>query len=496
MIEQSDERADGGPVLQDADAAALSEFGYQQELPRVLKMWTNWAVGFAFVSPVVGLFTVFQLGLATAGVMWIWAVPVVVLFQGIVALSYGPLAARWPIAGGIYQWSKRLVGPRYGWWAGWYYIAALVLSASLTTYAGAIFLGHLLGIDPGPTKNHIFLALGLLSAITLVNVVGLKLLKVVVNFGVGAEIIASVIIGLILLFFFRVVPEERVITAAVPGGGASIPAMVAVIASTAWLIVGFDACGSVAEETKDAKRQVPRAMFLSVLAVGVIDILGAVAWTLAIPEGEYEGDPISSAVVNAFGGWAETPFLCVVLVSFIACGIATQGAATRVVWSFSRDGQIPGARIWRKVTAFNQSPTYAVLLVAVLSASAFLYANVLSVLVNFTAGAYYIGFLCPLAALLYHRLKKKWTDPIETPYSYGPAINTFLCAVGVTWLVFEIINISWPRASDLPWYENYGFFVGLGAWALIGGLYMWFAKPLQRTGSTAERVSVSEDRLG
>ena len=40
----------------------LEEFGYKQELPRVLRLWTNWAIGFAFISPIVGLYTVVALG--------------------------------------------------------------------------------------------------------------------------------------------------------------------------------------------------------------------------------------------------------------------------------------------------------------------------------------------------------------------------------------------------------------------------------------------------
>jgi amino acid transporter len=471
--------AEGSAAAQD-ESSALAEFGYKQELPRVLKLWTNWAVGFAFISPVVGLFTVFPLGVANAGVMWIWSVPVVVFFQGVVAITYSGLAARWPIAGGIYQWSKRLVGPRFGWWAGWYYIAALILSASLTVYAGATFLGTLLNVDPTPTTNHVLLALGLLAVITFVNAVGLKLLKIVVNFGVGAEIIASILVAVTLLIFFRAVPVSHVVHPHAAGiSGSGLVALVAAISSSAWVIVGFDACGSVAEETTDARRQVPRAMLLSVAAVGVVDLISAVGWTLAIPQGQYSGDPISDAVTSHLSSWSHYPFLLVILTSFTACGIATQGAATRVIYSFSRDKQLPGARYWKIVTKFNQSPTPAVFLVAVLSAAAFIYANGLNVLVNFTAGAYYIGFLCPVGALLIARLRGRWTDPKDSPYNYGRRWNTVLCVVAVVWLLAEIVNIAWPRSPGQAWYLNYGFFVGLGGWAVLGLLYVLIGRPFR-----------------
>lgn len=481
MTQSAEKESSSGNILPHDESATLAEFGYQQELPRMLKLWTNWAIGFAFISPVVGLFTVFPLGVENASVMWIWSVPVVVFFQAIVATSYSSLAARWPIAGGIYQWTKRLIGVRFGWWAGWYYIAALILSASLTVYAGAIFLGTFLNVDPGPTLNHLYLALGLLAIVTFVNAVGLRLLKVVVNFGVAAEFIASILVAFALLFFFRSVPVSHLFNGHAAGiSGATIPALIAAIGSSAWVIVGFDACGSVAEETNDARRQVPRAMLLSVLAVGVVDIIAAVGWTLSIPQGQYAGDPISAAVTDHLGEWARIPFLLVILTSFTACGIATQGAATRVIYSFSRDRQIPGARLWKTVTKFNQSPTPAVLLVATLSAGAFLYANALNVLVNFTAAAFYIAFLCPVGALLYTRLRGRWVDPPESPYNFGRVGNVVLCWVAVVWLVAEIINIAWPRSPAQPWYENYNFFVGIGGWGFMGLLYVWLGRPFRR----------------
>ena len=59
------------------DDGLLTEFGYRQELPRVLRFWTNWALGFAFISPIVGLYTVVALGAQTAGPAWVWVLPIV-----------------------------------------------------------------------------------------------------------------------------------------------------------------------------------------------------------------------------------------------------------------------------------------------------------------------------------------------------------------------------------------------------------------------------------
>lgn len=464
------------------DEQQLAEFGYEQELPRVLRLWTNWAIGFAFISPIVGLYTVVALGASTAGPAWVWSVPIVIAGQFLVALVYAQLAARWPIAGGIYQWSRRLIGPRYGWWAGWIYIWALILTLSTVAYGGGGFLGQLLGIDSPTTGQSILLALTMMLITTTVNVIGLQLLRYTVNVGIACEAIASVGIGIALILFFRHEPVSVVTdTGGVAGGGSYFPAFIAAVAIAGWVLLGFDACGSVAEETRDAARQVPKAIVMSIVCVGLVDLIAAFALVLANPDlkgmvAGTQADPVSAAVVAGLGGWAKTPFLIVVVTSFIACGIAVQGATVRVVFSYSRDGMFPLARVWRKVAEWNRSPVYATLLVAVLASLAFAYANVLSVLVAFATGAYYVGFLAPVAAALYLRLKGRWTDA-DGPYAVKGRAGTVLNVVAAAWLAFELVNIAWPRSTDLPWWQNWAFVIGMAAFGLLGLVYFLTRRP-------------------
>ena|SRR6266516_7744875 len=50
-----------------ADAAQLASFGYRQQLTRALGLWSNFSLGFTYLWPVVGVYTLFAFGLATAG---------------------------------------------------------------------------------------------------------------------------------------------------------------------------------------------------------------------------------------------------------------------------------------------------------------------------------------------------------------------------------------------------------------------------------------------
>ncbi|MEE6169535.1 MULTISPECIES: APC family permease [unclassified Mycolicibacterium] len=462
------------------DGDSIEAFGYAQELPRVLKLWTNFAIGFAFISPVVGLYTVVVLGTRTAGPAWVLAMPVVIACQLLVALVYTQLAERWPIAGGIYQWSRRLIGARYGWWAGWVYIWALTITLSTVAYSGGLFLAGLFGIDNPSLGERVVFALILMAVFTFVNAIGLDLLKWTLNIGIAAEVIATLGISIALITFFREHPFSVLWdTSLRPEGTAWWPAFVAAIAISGWIILGFDACGSLAEETQDPKRDVPRAILISLFTVGLVDLLGAAALMLASPDlgaiisGEVP-DPVSSAVENSLGTWAAKPFLAVVIVSFTACGIAVQASTVRVLFSFARDRMVPFSTIWSRVSKRNHSPVYATLLIGTLASLAFIYANALSVLVSFATAAYYVSFLAPVAGVLYVRMRGRWNS--EGRWSLGK-MGVGINMLAAVWLVFELINIAWPRSSDLPWWQNWAVEVGFVAFGLIGLVYFLKARP-------------------
>src|SRR3989449_9056038 len=110
------------------DNAQLEALGYDSKFDRSMSLWSNFSLGFTYLSPVVGVYTLFAFGLATAGPAFIWTIPLVVAGQMLVVLTFGEVASRYPIAGGIYQWSKQLLGDKYAWFAGWYYAWALLVT--------------------------------------------------------------------------------------------------------------------------------------------------------------------------------------------------------------------------------------------------------------------------------------------------------------------------------------------------------------------------------
>src|ERR1700761_8488615 len=118
----------------DEDDTRLAHLGYRPQLNRVLGLFANFSVAFTYLSPMVGIFSLFVLGLGAGGPAYIWLTWIPVAGMLLVALVFGELASHYPVAGALYQYSKYTVGRRFGWFVGWFYgIALLVTVASVDT---------------------------------------------------------------------------------------------------------------------------------------------------------------------------------------------------------------------------------------------------------------------------------------------------------------------------------------------------------------------------
>ena len=141
-----------------------------------------------------------------------------------------------------------------------------------------------------------------------------------------------------------------------------------------------------------------------------------------------------------------------------------------------------------KSEIFMQADRFAV---SVLAALAFVYANALDLLVKFSTGAYFVGFLCPVAALLYVRLRGRWTPHAEGPYRgrFGYVVTV----VAFFWALAEAINIAWPRATGGKWTDDWAVLLGLAVFAALGAVYFAIKRPdrLLQTAGADEEAAVA-----
>src|SRR5437868_11413234 len=189
---------------QQKDEALLQRFGYKQELRRTLGFLSNFAVAFSYISVSTGTFSLFYLGLAAGGPAFFWTWPIVALGQFIVALNFAELSSHFPIAGSIYQWSKRLSSPTLGWFTGWIYFFAGILTITSVAFTIPV---PLQAIFPNMPATILFMPTAVFIAVvsiiigTVINIAGVRLVSIINNIGVAAEIIGMFGFALILLLF-------------------------------------------------------------------------------------------------------------------------------------------------------------------------------------------------------------------------------------------------------------------------------------------------------
>jgi len=244
----------------DADAEQLKTLGYAAKFDRSMTLWENFALGFTYLSPVVGVYSVFDVGMAAGGPPMIWSYFLAAFGQFIVCLTFCEVVSQFPISGGLYPWARRLVGKRWAWMAGWIYGWALFTSIAAVAAGAAPFLAPLLGFG-ATTGITTTVAIAIVLLSTLINLAGTKFLARVAMFGFVCEIVGAIAVGGYLLIFQRHQPFGVVFDSFnVAHDGNYVPAFLAAAVVGLFTCYGFEACGDVAEETPNPGLGIPKAM--------------------------------------------------------------------------------------------------------------------------------------------------------------------------------------------------------------------------------------------
>lgn len=487
------------------DERLLARHGFEQELDRGLSLWSSFAVGFATISPVVGIYSVMSLGAMSIGPSWVWIIPVCLFFQMLVALVYAELASQYPLAGGCYQWVRQLVGDKLAWFTGFMYLASALASLTTAAYLGGFWLHLLFAGSPPTAIAQVVCGAMLLGFGLLVNLLGINPLKYFVNAGIIAEAIASIGIGVALLLFFRNHSFDLLFTAMsdkTAFGADYMSGFLTALAVGGWAFLGFDACSQISEETTDARISVPRAIVRSMLVVGGTVMLTAIAVTLSFKDTAQivSGavvDPVTPAVVDALGAWSERPFVFIVLVAFIACIVSIQTYIGRAIYGMARDRILPASELLRRVDG-RKVPMAAMVVSGLISSIGLvlgLNATAVGTLIAFGSGGFFFVFLIVSASALYGRFCGRW-NPSKGAFRLG-AWSLPINVVAVMWLLFEAVNVAWPREilapAGAPWFQVWAVVLIFSALTVLGCVYLMVAKPHLRIPGSQSFAMKSTD---
>jgi len=444
----------------EADVRDLEKFGYKQELRRALGVYSSFAVAFSYISPSTGIFTLFILGLALAGPFFWWSWPIVVLGQLIIAFNFAEVSSHFPVAGSVYQWTKYLSNRTYSWFTGWIYmfagvltVAAVVATVPLVLIPLLNNLGMNLGTDPDTNRN--VAALVLLST-TLLSIFGVRLVAIINNTGVVFEIVGMVVFALILVLFYHHQSVSVFTDTSYLGTSNQTGTFLAAMFMSLFVIYGFDTASTLAEETKNPRREAPRAVIAAVIGAAIIGAIFLFAVVIAIPgdmskfvadtgAGKYPF-PLVTIIESNFPGWAANLYLFVVFAAIYVCCLAIQTSTIRLAFGMARDGKLPVSRVLSAVHPVLHTPIGACIAIGVLAGLPLIYYAGAGTIAIGATGMIYLSYILGNVAILLARLKG-WPRE-KAPFSlgqWGLVVNI----LGLVWGVAMEINFLWPRNASV-----------------------------------------------
>ncbi|GAB4079387.1 amino acid permease [Modestobacter muralis] len=497
---------------------SLTDFGYNQQLDRRIGRFSSFAAGVSYISILTGTFQLFYFGVGAGGPAYVWSWPIVFIGQLMVALCFAELAARYPIAGSLYNWTKRLGSRTTAWMAGWMMLTASIVTLSATVLAYQITLPQLwsgfqvVGDGTGTydvAVNAVVLGSALVLFTTLVNAFGVKLMARINSVGVFIELIAAVLIIVILAFSAVRGPVEVLTETAGRGEGQSLgylgAFLVAALAS-GYVMYGFDTASSMGEETIDARRTAPRAIIRAITASfllgGLILLFGLMSvQDLTDPQLSSSTGGLQYVLLSAAGGGLGKVFLASIAVAITVCCLAVHTATIRMMFAMARDNNLPFAARLARVDPKRRTPVLPAVLIGVL-AIAVLVVNirqpqVFTAVTSIAVVMIYVAYLLVTVPMLLSRLRGRWPLPADDDgprhFSlgrWGLPVNV----LAVLWGGGMALNLAWPRrevynaTEPHHWYLQWAAFVFIGAIAGIGLAY-YVLRQRHRTGVLADHAA-------
>jgi len=497
-------RTDGG----------MEHFGYKESLDRGIGKFGSFAAGVSYISILTGTFQLFYFGFGTAGPAYLWSWPMVLIGQLAVALCFMELAAKYPVAGSVYNWSKQLGSRVVSWSAGWLMLTASIVTLSAVVLALQLNLPRLwsgfqiVGDGNGAydfATNAVILGTALILFTTAVNAIGVRLMTMINSAGVFIELIAACLIAIILAFHARRGPGVFFSTGGYGAGssGGYLGAFLMASLASGYVMYGFDTASSLGEETVEPRRTAPRAILRAILASFVIG--GAIlafavmsAPDLKDPQIGSSGGGLQYIVEQVMWGPLGKVFLVCIAIAVTVCSLAVHTAAIRLTFAMARDNALPFGEKLARVNPDTQTPITPAVVIGVIAALILVVnigqPKIFTVLTSIAVIMIYLAYLMVTVPLLMKRLHGHWPPADLAPGRYftmgrwGLLINV----VAVLWGAGMALNLAWPREAvyGTPWYNTWGAFAYTGV--ILGAGLLWYAfKGRHHIGTLASHVAAS-----
>ncbi len=515
----------------DEDERQLAALGYKQELNRSWSGFSNFAISFSIISILAGCFTTFGVGWNNGGpaaIAWGW--PIVSAFILVIGLCMSELVSAFPTSGGIYWWACKLGGVKAGYYTGWLNLIGLLAIDASVAYGTATFFDLTMSTYSkswanGYSLERVFIIfLVVLALVSLINIFSSHLLAVLNNISVWWHVVGAAAVVAILLFvpkhhasvssvFTHTVNNTGFFGGRTSGFGFLLIVIPLSVILTQYTITGYDASAHLSEETHSAADSAAKGIWRSIFysAIGGWILLLAFLFAVQDEKGVTAGGGGVAVIFSQAltSNWAGLVLLISTAGQFF-CTTACMTSTTRMLFAFSRDGAVPGAKYWSRLN-HNKVPVYGVIasavVAAVLTAPALVKVDIngapvpvaFFAVVSIGVVGLYVAFAIPI----WYRWK---AGDNFTPgaWNLGPRYR-WMCLVAVAEIAVSSVLALLPTSSGgAPWYKgfalkyvNYTPIVVLGSLLLLWiGWHLsakhWFTGP-KMTIDLPDEVSSADE---
>lgn len=357
------------------------------------------------VGIIIGAGIYVLLGAATAhagALVWL-AFLLAAVMSALTGLSYAELSSMFPSAAGEYEYTRNAMPEWVAFVVGWTMISGLVVAAATVSIGFARYLGYFVPIDAR------LAALGLLAIVSGIAMVGIKQ-SARLTVGLSAIQVGGLV--LVIAVGSRHVGEVDLWV----GHGAA--GVVGGAALVFFAFIGFDEVITLAEETRDPTRTVPRALLLALglstglyvaVAVSAVSVLGAEALA-ASPR------PLADVMAHALGSGGATVVAGIALVTTTNTTLLAVTAASRVMYGMAAQAALP--RALAVVHPVRGTPIRTIAVTACVAAVFAAFGN-FTVIAAVTDFAVYVVFIAVNTTVI---ILRRTRPALRRPFSSGGAV--------------------------------------------------------------------------
>lgn len=435
------------------------------KLQKTLGLWHIIIIGLAYIQPMT-LFDTFGLVSEESHhhvpTSYIIAL-VAILFTSI---SYGHMIRRYPSSGSAYTYAQKSIHPNVGFMVGWSSWLDYLLSPMVNIILAVIYLEALF-----PDVNHWVWVIVLTAFMTGINLRGARF---VANFNSLIVLVQLIVIAVFTYLVYSKLQmgynAEGVITAETRyqlwslepfwNELTSVGALVTGATLLCFSFTGFDSLSSLAEETKDTEKTLPKAIFLTALFAGVIFIISTYFMQIYFPNDpkSYFQDVAATQpdiLLLVGGSLFQSYVLAFAIVTVMASGISAHAGVSRLMYVMGRDGVI-NKKIFGHISPKTFTPSYNILIVGLVALSAgFMSLDVVISMISF--GALIAFTFVNLSVISRYALRDGRTKTFKDILSF----------VIIPLLGFISVFAMWLEIEDTA--LKYGLW-----WAMFGILYLGY----------------------